>query len=197
MYKREYEEIDGEVTVLLTAPHAHPPEADLNTDIIARLVAQESRCYALISHVSRTRLDLNKTAGLNHPFRKRIRQLVESAKIKYILDIHGSKRDCFHPQIELGTADLTTASAETVQGISSILRKKGFDVAADKLLKGRKTEGNIIKSYFNSERKIECVQVEIRRDLRDNPENVKFKILIEALCEIVLLLGERSVDSIR
>lgn len=188
--KREgYTEIEGEIPILLTAPHAQPPQSDLCTGLIARLVAEKSGCHALIAEISRVKVDLNTSKGLNHPFRKRIDELVNKG-VKYILDIHGSKKEPPRLQIELGTASFRTARRETIDLINAALKKYGFEVGTDTFLKGEKAKGNIIQTHSNLEQGIECVQIEIRRDLRD-PSNVPlFKNTIAALTDIIAVLTE-------
>ncbi len=89
-------ETPGDIPVLLTAPHAMGPRADLLTGEIAYRVAIETGAYALIATVSREDKDYNRAKWRDSPFRKRIQELIadllETHSEVLLLDIHGMEK---------------------------------------------------------------------------------------------------------
>src|SRR5712692_4305986 len=107
--RADHVEFMGEGYVLLTAPHAAGPEADLHTGQIVEDAALVSRSCAVIGKVSREYLDLTKIQAARTEFRKSIDTLLANNGIRIIFDIHGKK----DPGVDIGTALGETASEET------------------------------------------------------------------------------------
>ena len=134
-------EILGEGVVLLTAPHAAGPTADLLTGDIVEGVAQQSGCPGLVGNISRERMDLNRAQAFDSGFRESIESLSQKNGIRLILDIHGKNST----GVEVGTAVGETASKETIEIVLRCLSKY-FQVEVDRKYKGLK-HGSIITTH--------------------------------------------------
>src|SRR5436309_14886999 len=106
-------ELPGDVPVLLTAPHVHPPGAEVMIWQIVTAVSKASGAYALLGLVSRKILDLNREEAKSSTFRTRLSEIVKTKQIRYILDIHGFQYEESLPQIDIGTAKSVTARFQT------------------------------------------------------------------------------------
>lgn len=155
---RGFFEVMGEGYVLLTAPHAAGPVADLLTGEIVEEAAGRSKCHAIIGNTSREKLDLNRAQAWETEFRESINQLVEDHRIRLIIDVHGKQ----HAGVEVGTAEGTTASAATTEIVRRSLAKY-FATEVNKKYKGLK-HGSIVTSHVRRDQSgflTEAVQIEL------------------------------------
>ncbi|GEM_PF-2345542 len=97
-----YRYIPGTLPVILTAPHASPPQSDINTGKLALVIAKRTSAYALISNLPRFIADPNRVLGRVWPFRRILEQLIAKRKIKLIIDLHTSSSTREH-LVEIGT----------------------------------------------------------------------------------------------
>ena len=157
-----YKEIKGMIPVLLTAPHAQSPNADLYTGEIVHKLSEETGAWGLISTISRNEIDYNRVEGRETPFRKRIDDLIEKGKVKYILDIHGMKERGLG-DVELGTKMGTSASPDFISKLKEAFEKEGIECNIEHI---GFTGGDIIE-YHSNPPFVEAVQIEISRTLRE------------------------------
>ena len=115
----DHVEIVGLGRVLLTAPHATSPDADLHTGSIVEEAALTSRSYAVIGKVSKEFLDLTKIRSAKSEFRKGIETFIAEDGIRYVLDIHGKK----DPGVDIGTALGQMSSDSTMELVRARLVK--------------------------------------------------------------------------
>src|SRR5712692_9861826 len=123
----DHMEIVGLGRILLTAPHAASPSADLHTGPIVEEAALTSRSYAVIGKVSKELLDLNKIQSVKSEFRKGIETFIAEDGIRYVLDIHGKK----DPGVDIGTAPGQTSSDSTTELVRARL-VKDFTITMNK-----------------------------------------------------------------
>jgi hypothetical protein len=156
---RGYYEIPGEGFVLLTAPHAGGPAADLLTGEITEAATLRAKCHALIGNTSRNTMDLNRTQAFETGFRQSIKGLVENDGIRLILDVHG-KEDA---GVDIGTANGETASNLTTNLVRASLAKNFAVVELNKEYAGLK-HGSIITTHAKKDSQghflVEAVQLE-------------------------------------
>ncbi|MDQ7056676.1 MAG: hypothetical protein Q9M89_09600 [Persephonella sp.] len=106
--------LDNNSNILVDAPHSQPPEREFYTDEIAEKVATENGFNCIVSKISRTEADLNRSINYNLPYQQEarteyievIKKLYENRKHKdkpYLhLTVHGM-RDGYGADIEIGT----------------------------------------------------------------------------------------------
>ncbi len=160
----DHVEIVGLGHVLLTAPHATSPDADLHTGPIVEEAALTSRSYAVIGKVSREFLDLNRIQSAQSEFRKSIEGFIAENEIRYLLDIQGRRE----PGVDIGTVAGQTCSDSTVELVRSRL-VKDFTVKVNNQYKGDEL-GSIVTSYNRRDAKgnfvVETIQVEFGHEER-------------------------------
>lgn len=160
----DHVEIVGLGHVLLTAPHAASPDADLYTGPIVEEAALTSRSFAVIGKVSREFLDLNRIQSAQSEFRKSIESFIAEDGIRYLLDIRGKKE----PGVNIGTSSGQTSSDSTTELVSSRLAKD-FAVTVNNELKGPEP-GSMVTSYSRKDGKgdfvVETIQIEFGHEER-------------------------------
>ncbi len=176
-------EILGEGVVLLTAPHAGGPTADLLTGEIVEGVALQSGCPGLVGNTSRENMDLNRAQAFDTGFRESIETLTQKNGVRLILDIHGKETR----GVEIGTADGETASKETTDVALKCLSRH-FQVEVNKKYKGLK-HGSIITTHSRKDPQgsyiVEAIQMEFGLRERSTTRNKA----ISGITEIVDLVN--------
>ena len=162
----KYKEIEGDEPVLLTVPHAKMPRGELYLPEIAYEISYSLNTHLLIGDVSRSIIDLNRSEADNHPFRRRIKELLLGEGIRLILDLHGMRGESL--TVEIGTSDGKCAVSLTINIFVKYLKEAGFKVLVDKRFKGRK-KGTIISTFCNPPY-VEALQIEIAYYIRRNKE---------------------------
>jgi N-formylglutamate amidohydrolase len=144
--------------VLLTAPHATGPEADLHTGQIVEDAALASRSYAVVGKVSREYIDLNRVQAARTEFRKSIDALIDDDGIRCILDIHGKKEG----GVDIGTGLGKTCTPEITELVKTFL-SRDFSVTVDAKFQGLKP-GSIVTTYEKTDSRgqfiVQAVQIE-------------------------------------
>lgn len=186
----------------LDAVHAYPPKADEFTDIIVKGVLDNINCSGIISTVSRTVADLNRTRNTNNEdaineYRQTIEEILEHLNIlnkngklskPYLhLSIHGMKdRDS---EIEIGTLNNKTCSPEVKKWLVSKIKEYKKKVQIDEIFPGdssklvhRCGEQRSNSNYLGYGNSFNTFQIEINRTLRKNQQ----KGLIKMLSDIVI-----------
>lgn len=173
----------GRGCVLLTAPHAAGPDADLHTGQIVEDAALVSGSYAVIGKISREYVDLNRIQAARTEFRESIDSLLADNGIKCVLDIHG-KRD---PGVDIGTAMGQTASEATTNIVVTRL-SKSFTVKVNEKYLGEKP-GSIVttcgKKDTSGQFLVEALQIEFGHHERKSERDR----VVEDLAELVALIN--------
>src|SRR5438552_892915 len=120
-------EIVGIGHVLLIAPHATGPDADLHTGQIVEEAALTSRSFAVIGKINREFFDMNRIQSAQSEFRKGIEGFVSEDGIRYILDIRGKKE----PGVNIETAVRQTCYDSTTD-LEKATLVKDITVTADR-----------------------------------------------------------------
>ncbi|MGC9156868.1 MAG: N-formylglutamate amidohydrolase [Candidatus Micrarchaeia archaeon] len=132
-------------SVLITAPHAFPPNSDKNTGRIAEQAALMSGATALIAMVSRKKIDLNRGESEKHPFRKKIKEVIRFGRKPFlILDLHGMHTS--GKRVEIGTDFGKSAPNWVVELLADTLAKHGVKVSINRKFAGS-MKGTITSSY--------------------------------------------------
>jgi len=118
-------EIVGLGSVLLTAPHASSPDADLHTGQIVEEAALTSRSFAVIGKVNKDFIDPTRLLFAQSELRTSIEGFITDDGIRYILHIRGREE----PGVEVGTIAGQTCSDSTIELVRSRLAND-FTVAA-------------------------------------------------------------------
>lgn len=125
----EFTYVAGQLPILLSAPHgtAHMrngkiKDEDEYTSSFARLVAEQSGAHVLYVH---HRSDTDPNYDQNTPYKKCLKRLIKTAKICFVLDIHGASphRDF---GIALGTMYGRACPANQRELIIRTLNTHGF-----------------------------------------------------------------------
>ncbi len=183
--RQDHYELLGEGYVLLTAPHAASPEADLYTGQIVEDAALASRSYAIIGKVSRDYVGLNRVQTAQTEFRKSIEAMIEDNEIRCILDIHGKKA----PGVDIGTGLRETASTLTTD-LVRVRLSQDFAVKINEQYSGLKP-ASIISNYsgktFQGKFTMEVLQLEFgHQERHDEREKV-----VNGIAELVTLINRR------
>jgi hypothetical protein len=181
----DHVEIVGLGRVLLTAPHAASPDADLYAGSIVEEAALTSRSYAVIGKVSKDFLDLNKIQSAKSEFRKGIETFIAEDGIRYVLDIRGK----MEPGVDIRTAVGQTSSPSTTELVRSRL-VKDFTVRVNDEYKKLET-GDVVPSYNYKDAKgdivVETIEIEFGQDERQSQREK----VIRDISEIVDILNAR------
>lgn len=179
----DHTELVGTGYVLLTAPHAAGPEADLHTGQIVEDAALASRCYALIGKISREYIDLNRIQAAQTEFRKSIDTLIEENGVRCILDIHGKKES----GVDIGTALGKTCTEDTTELVRTFL-SRDFPVTVNAKYMGLKP-GSIVTTYEKTDPKagflVQAVQLEFGHEERANQRDK----VVNDIAELVGLMN--------
>jgi hypothetical protein len=185
----DHVEIVGLGHVLLTAPHATGPDADLHTGQIVEEAALTSRSFAVIGNVNREFLDLNRIQSAQSELRKSIEGFIAEDGIRYILDIHGKKE----PGVNIGTTGRQTCSDSTTELVKSRLIKD-FTVTTISEDKGDEPE-SIVTSQNHKDAKgnlaVESIQIQFGHEERQ----FQREKLIMDISEIADILNARLQPS--
>lgn len=177
-------ELLGEGYVLLTAPHAAGPEAELHTGQIVEDAALTSRSYAAVGKVSSEYQDPSRVQIARTEFRKSIIAMIQDNGIRYLLDIHGKK----DAGVNIGT-DGMTVSPEITELVKTRLSKT-FAVNVNPEPVGFRP-GSIIPSDSREDAvggsSIETLRLEFGQRERD----VQRDMIVNGLVELVTLLNQR------
>jgi len=171
--------------VLLTAPHAAGPDADLHTGQIVEDAALTSRSFALVGKISRDYIDLNRIQSARTEFRESINALIDDSGIKCILDIHGKKE----PGVDIGIALGKTCTENTTNLVRTLLAKD-FPVTVNQKFMGLKP-GSIVTTYEKTSQDgqflVEAVQIEFGHEER----NLERDKVVTNIAELVALLNAK------
>lgn len=182
--RRDHFELLGEGYVLLAAPHAAGPEADLQTGQIVEDAALTSRCYAVVGKVSPEYRDLNRVQAAQTELRKSIDAMIEENGIRCLLDIRG-KKDAGVKMVEL---DGTTISPATIEFVRTRL-SKNFAVTGLLESAGSRPENNFTVYSKEDVRgsSFEALQLQFGKRERE----LERELVVNSLVELVALLNQK------
>ena len=177
MKRNEYTEIiEGQIPVLLSAPHAHShrrPSLTLSykigeefTDRIVREICNNTGAWGIIQS-KETPFDANYHKLKENPYKQSVAELIEVGNITKFLDIHGlnlsSEYDLgiYYPNKFLKSIALSKEISKAVdkknlRGINSCIFRLNDDME------------ETLGQYIASELKVPSVQLEIARYIREN-----------------------------
>ncbi len=180
--------LPGESNVILSAPHAQGPKADTNTGEIAFRAALITKSHALISTISRKKLDLNYPSieARNSAYRRRLKEI--TAKIHkrsssvLILDIHGMKSsEETPPAICVGTLVGLTADEETLQLVMDSIEEAEIQVCWPELEAPSLIGGDITASSGKPKSGIQAIQLEFDSQLREQETKEAIQVLVKII----------------
>ena len=161
-------ETTGDIPVLLTAPHAMGPRADLLTGEIAYRVATETGAYALIATVSREDKDYNRAKWRDTPFRKRIQEIIADLLKTHsevlLLDIHGMEKPITsfdEITVLFGTAGGVTIDVDYIDMLREELEAKGIHGEYAFMEAPQYMGGDIVSHHGKPSRGVHAAQLEI------------------------------------
>lgn len=208
----DYTYLGGKYPVLLSAPHAavHTrkkklKEEDEYTGAFALLLAELTHAHAILAtHKSAT--DPNKDKDV--PYKSQLTEAIGSGKIKFVLDIHGAKREQLFG-IALGTMKGRSCPEGQRAKIIDTFLKYGFSKdASDPLMRididstFPASSDETVTRYVWNKHEIPTMQVEINAILRIverkndatnktpfHGDPAKINLAISTLKEIILEAG--------
>ena len=214
-FEPEFLHVPGTVPILISAPHGakhlrdgENKEEDEYTAGLARLVGERTGAHVIYAR-RRSRTDPN--FAMDAPYKKSLFQIAEENKIKFVLDLHGAKKD-WDFGVALGTRyGKSCSDNERKKIIDSFARykisensKEKYRLDVDKKMPGfgNKDIETVIK--FCQKKDISAAQIEINAWLRiperreDSSNNEPFsgdkamiENLVNALSDLVVSLSER------
>ena len=176
----------GVKNVVLTAPHAQGPSADLFTGELAYRIGERTGAHVFISTLSREKLDLNLPSKLAKmsPFRlelsKRVQLLSREYKDVLAIDLHGMEKN-EGPDIYLGTLDGATAKIEVINLIIEEFEENGFETWLAEFFEPSLIGGDIIASLGTLGNNIHAIQIEINLKHRQ----IGNKKILNALVRVI------------
>ncbi len=187
--EKDHVVLKGKNNVLISAPHGVSQVrlgkykySEIGSLTTALYLFENSNCF-LIAKTQNNNDDANFDE--KSKYKNSIEKLVESNKIKYIIDIHGlsSKRDC---DINLGThlGQNIKTNENLFNSLQEILIKNNFITQIDKpFMAGKNT---ISSSMVNKNANVWAIQIEINCAITNKKENyTKYKNLLNILCDWV------------
>ena len=172
-------ELLGEGYVLLTAPHAAGPEAELYTGKIVEDAALTSRCYAVAGNVSPEYEDPTRIQAARAELRSSVEAMLEENGIKCLLDVQ-SKKDA---GVEIARSDRTMVSSTIIELVKAGL-SKGFIVALAPQSGGPQPQG-ALKLYSGGEPLFEALSLRFGQ----TEIQLKRELVVNSLVELVALLN--------
>lgn len=185
--------IEGEVPILLSAPHAvkqarlgEIKTQDGNTGGITEYLCKMCNCYGIIRNHNELDDPNVDNAGLGLKYKEKMLSIIKQNNIKSVLDIHGCNNS-HNFDFCIGTNDGKNLNGKTkvLDIINTELSSIG-KVVIDDTFKASK-EGNISK-YVCESAKVPSIQLEISTKFRT--ESSYLKQLINSLQMIIININE-------
>ena len=172
--------LNNKSNILLDAPHAQPPGREFYTDEIAEKVATENESNCIISKISRTKADLNRSIDYNLPYQqearteyiKVLKKLYENRKHKdkpYLhLTIHGMKDD-YEADIEIGTVFDRVCSPQIRRQFVKAFRENLLSEGLNPVIKVNNIfYGDSSLTEIKIDDNYNIIQIEFSKTLRQN-----------------------------
>jgi len=177
-------ELLGEGYVLLTAPHAAGPEAELYTGKIVEDAALTSRCYAVAGNVSPEYEDPTRIQAARAELRSSVEAMLEENGIKCLLDVRGKKG----AGVEIDISDRTIVSLTTIELVKARLSKR-FAVARNPQSGGPQPQ-DALKLYSGKESGGEPLFEALNLSFGQTEIQLKRELVVNSLVELVALLNQ-------
>ena len=175
-----YTYIPGRRPILLTASHATPPSMDINTGLLARRIAVKAHAHALISQIPRLFIDPNRMVGRILPFRRKLDDLINSGKVRLILDLH-SMEGHVDSVVDIGVWFGLSSTRTYVKKLTDVFSK--YDIPYT--ISTRFIGGDII-FYHANKPYINAIQLEISNRIRKRA----LRVLSNAISEYIVSVGD-------
>lgn len=182
----DFKIVKGSLPILISAPHAkpqirlgfthkNPKPHEIFTDLVVKNLCQKTGCFGIYA----TNIQKDPNWYKNSPYKKAIKKLIAENAIKFVLDIHGARKD--RPFL-IEYDDFRRG--KIIKGIEENLLRclKKFGFSEKEMTRGllRKNDQWTITEFCIEELKIPALQLEINRKIRD-PKNPRFKSLLSSL----------------
>lgn len=183
--EKDHQIIEGKKSVLLSAPHGvnhvrlgKEKYREVGSLATALLLQKETDCF-LIAKTKNSGDDANFDP--NCKYRKSVEKLIESGRIKYLIDLHGlgAKRNCdVNLGIHLGKNIESNLSA--FENLKRALEEKGFVVCVDSpFMGGSHTIAGGMKNKYPF---LWTIQIEVNCAITNKVENFgRFQKLLQVL----------------
>ena len=196
-YKNQYDKtkisfrtIQGEVPVLISAPHSvrqlrngKIKGKDLYTGPIVMEIANQTQCYAIYK-IFNNQDDANYDIE-NNEYKEKVLEIIKQRDIQLFIDIHGaSDNDEF--DIDIGTDDYKNLNEkkEVLEKFIQLCNKNGiYKIGIDKKFKAN-TLHTITKTVAINT-KIPCMQIELTRKYRSIEDFEKMRKIIDIIVELI------------
>lgn len=175
----------GNKPVMLTAPHTmrqikedgtvKKPEPF--TKAIALYVSEQVDCSHLIK-LEDTGVDANSL--VEEDFKRTLLGLIESNKIKLVIDIHGAKKE-HNFDIEFGTLNNVSADYTTIKQ----LEDEFMDHGINNIIHNEPFKGGGITKYIYTNSDIDVIQIEINKNYRDFEKIENMEKICNALISFI------------
>lgn len=167
----------GDIPVLVTAPHATRhlrmetmKYQDRFTGPLAVIEHAITGCHALYTHWA-TRIDPNYYD--NSPFKEAMRNIVEENGIKFVIDLHGARRESpedIYPGIGVDR-EFLTQHPEIFEAFKNILSAEGLTPGSESVYKA--SVQMTVTKFAARQLGVAGMQLEIHERLRRPEENAE------------------------
>lgn len=188
--KKSFRTIQGEVPVLISAPHSvrqlrngKIKGKDLYTGPIVMEIANQTKCYAIYK-IFNNQDDANYDIE-NNEYKEKVLEIIKQRNVQLFIDIHGaSNNDEF--DIDIGTDNYRNLNGkkEVLEKFIQLCNKNGiYKIGIDKKFKAS-TLHTITKTVATNT-KIPCMQIELTRKYRNIEDFEKMKKIIDIMVELI------------
>lgn len=188
--------IRGNIPIILSAPHAvrqlrenKIKSAEGETGAIIQMLAKETGCYAIYKTYNN---DDDANYDLNSKYKEKLSEIVETEKIKLLIDIHGAKNE--HDfNIEICTDDGKNINYNNE--LVYTLKKCFENEKIDKITENTIFKANSIRTiskYIHEKTNIPCIQLEITGRYRYIESIEGIQKLLNSLKEYIKYIKEKD-----
>ena len=192
--EQTFEVIEGEIPVLLSAPHSvrqlregKIKGKDRYTGAITIELAKQTNSFAIYKTYNNQ--DDASYDIENNEYKEKVLELINKHNIKVFLDIHGAK-DTDEFDVDIGTDEKRNLNGKTqiLENLIKNLNEKGITkIGIDKKFKAC-TMHTLTKKIASSTN-IACMQIEITRKYRDLEQVEKMEKIINAIKSWIKEIG--------
>lgn len=192
---KNYKVIKGTKPIIISAPHSVKqfregrikPE-DIMTGSIVEYICEEFQTFGIIRTCNLGDDPNYYNNSISLEYKKEILKFIEEYNIAYLFDIHGCSNK-YGFDIDIGTNSGKNISCD-IKTLYELKKLFSSDllVEIDNIFKA--SMPSTISNFIHASSLITCIQLELSKDLRLNPD--KLKTFIASFGQIIDYLNEKS-----
>lgn len=169
--------LEGKKNLLISAPHSNIHRrpnlvgrykiGEVNTDLIVEKVSKKTSCFGIYA-TGKLDFDPNYHSLSSNTYKSKVKELVESEKIKKFIDIHGIDKG-YEVDILIYYKSKFTNSIKFAKELKEALdlgELRGSNIQIHRL--PRRNGGESLAGFVASKLRIPALQIEIARYIRED-----------------------------